>query len=95
MFNIKTLCFSHQQQQNQQHLHLHLHDRVMWGNTLWAAQASATEADVLLHPRNALGEPIANQAANAFGGGNIPKNTAILDDSDDDNLIPGSPNSGG
>jgi hypothetical protein len=81
-----------QQQQHQQEL---LHECVTWGSTLRAAQAPVAEADVLLRPRNALGEPIANRAANAFGGGSIPDNIVILDDSDDDNLIWGSPNSGG
>jgi hypothetical protein len=40
-------------------------------------------------------EPIANQAANAFGAGSIPGNIAIIDDIDDIDLIWGNPNSGG
>jgi hypothetical protein len=39
---------------------------------------------------NTLGEPIVNRAENAFSGGSIPENIAILDDSDDHNLMWGS-----
>jgi hypothetical protein len=58
-------------------------------------QQELREPDALLRPRNALGEPIANRAENASGGGSIPENIVILYDSNDDNLIWDSPNSGG
>jgi hypothetical protein len=46
----------------------------------------------LLRPRYAIGKPVANRAANAFGAGSIPKNIVILEESDE---IWGSPKSGG
>jgi hypothetical protein len=73
-----------QQQQSQ----LEMRERVTWGSTSRAAQASAAEAEALLHPRNAIGEPVANRAANAFAAGSIPKNIA-------NDEIWGSPTSGG
>jgi hypothetical protein len=41
-----------------------------------------------------LDKPISKRAENAFSGGSIPENIAILDDSDNDNLIWDSPNCG-
>jgi hypothetical protein len=79
----------------QQQSELDFRECVTWGSTLRAAQASAAEAEVLLRPRNALGERVANRAANAFGAGSIPNFFVILVDSDDNEEIWGSPTSGG
>jgi hypothetical protein len=60
----------------------------------WVVHAPAIQAEAALRPQNINHEPIANLEANAFVEGNITGNILILDDSEDDDLIWGSPDSG-
>jgi hypothetical protein len=61
---------------------------------LQAVRSSPAQTEAVLHLENARLEPMARQAAHAFGDNSIPENIVILKDSDGDELQWGSPRIG-